>query len=153
MTEKTEVTPVPIESIEQMVNEVALSSIDYFELSARSKAGFGDDIGADENQPPEIKLTIQGIAGKFRVRLHVFVAAALGEVVVDLAVTYDLDEKYEVPQDIGVDFANRVGVMALLPYVREAIHSQTSKVFGEGLLMPILRAGDLEFSQEESVVE
>ncbi|WDF34529.1 hypothetical protein PTW37_06425 [Arthrobacter agilis] len=141
----------PVDSIAQLVDLVELQSVEFFELSARAKAGFDDSIGAEEDEPPQFRLNLQAMEGLIRVRLRADIKARLGEVAVDAAINYTVQNDFEVRRDLALDFANRIAVMALLPYMREAIHSQTTRVFGEGLLMPVLRAGDLQFTEDDSV--
>ncbi|WP_458116956.1 hypothetical protein [Arthrobacter sp. D2-10] len=138
-----------VSSTEELLAAVTLGGIEFFEISARSRAGFGESIGTDEPEPPEFDLKLQARAGSFQVRLRTALSVPQGDVVVDAGVMYELSEELKVSEEIGLDFANRVALMALLPYVREAIHTHTVKVFGEGLLMPIIRQGDLVFSADE----
>lgn len=46
----------------------------------------------------------------------------------------------------ALDYSNDVAVVALLPYLRQAIADLTQRVFGSPLLMPALQRGAVTFS-------
>jgi hypothetical protein len=149
MTKKAKDPRPTIESIEDLVAAVELTDIEFYELSARSRAGFGDDVGSEADTDPTFELKVLHKEKKYKVRLRVSISTTYGDVVADAGIVYELANDARIPHGIGLDFANRVGIMALLPYVRESIHSLTSKAFGQGLLMPVMRAGDLQFEAED----
>ena len=148
MTKKATDTRPIIESIEDLVAAVELSDIEFYELSARSCAGFGDEVGSDTDTEPSFELKVLHKEKKYKIRLRVCISTTYGDVVSDAGIVYELANDARIPHGIGLDFANRVGIMALLPYIRESIHSLTSKAFGQGLLMPVMRAGDLQFEAD-----
>lgn len=150
MTQKSKENLPVIDSIDELVESVELRDVEFYELSARSKAGFGDDVGADEDLEPVFELRVQHRDQAYRIRLRVSIALTLGDVVADIGAVYELNEEARIPTAIGLEFANRVGVMALLPYVRESVHTLTTKVFGQALLMPVMRAGQLQFEADTS---
>lgn len=64
---------------------------------------------------------------------------------------YEVDPAERIPEDVALEFANLVGVMAVLPYLREAVHRITDQVFGSRVLVPMIRAGELRFTDNEKV--
>jgi hypothetical protein len=55
--------------------------------------------------------------------------AAAGEYRVDLAVRYRIEEQgLQIPPAATVDFAERVGVMAAFPFLRENIYNIASRL-------------------------
>ncbi len=142
------IPPAPkIESAKEMLGIVSLKNVEFYEVSAKSNESEPD--GDNDEVAPQFELRLQQHGTQFRVRLRVSFSAARGAIAVDAAVVYELEEDIEIRSDVALDFANHVGMMALLPDLREAVHGITVKVFGEGLLMPIMKAGDLEFNQGE----
>jgi hypothetical protein len=148
MTKKVADDRPIIESIEDLVDAVELTDVEFYELSARSCAGFGDEVGSETDTEPTFELKVLHKEKKYKIRLRVSISTTFGDVVADAGIVYDLKGDARIPHAIGLDFANRVGIMALLPYIRESIHSLTSKTFGQGLLMPVMRAGDLQFEAD-----
>lgn len=51
----------------------------------------------------------------------------------------------EIPEDVRLEFANLVGIMALLPFMREAVADMTRKVVGHPVIMPMIKTGDIRF--------
>ncbi|MFK5257429.1 hypothetical protein [Propionibacterium freudenreichii] len=63
-----------------------------------------------------------------------------------------IEETLDVPETpLLVEFANEVAIPMLVPYLREEITSLSSKVFGTGLLLPILTRGMLVFDPADFV--
>lgn len=148
MTNKATDTRPIIHSIEELVEAVELTDIEFYELSARSCAGFGDEVGSAMDTEPTFELKVLHKDKKYKIRLRVSISTTSGDVVSDAGIVYELPNDARIPHDVGLDFANRVGIMALIPYIRESIHSLTAKAFGQGLLMPVMRAGDLQFEAD-----
>lgn len=145
--------------VHALVAAVAIESVSFLELNAKRADEFTSaPLTADEefDVEPEMSLQIgRGESGKmFRVRVRVEIDTKPGTVLVDGAVEYSVRdiELAEVSAEVMLEFANKVGVFALLPYLRQAIADMTQRVFGTPLTMPVYRQGDVDFglhSEEE----
>jgi hypothetical protein len=139
-----------VSDIAALVGLVGALSIEFFEISAK-RSVTAEDVpeGEEVTASPDFSLGINRREDELLVRLKVDFETRLGQITVDAGAVYGLPREYVVPQSVAFEFANKVGIMALLPYLREAVHSITLKVFGNGLIMPVLRAGELEFFESE----
>lgn len=81
-----------------------------------------------------------------RVRIRLQTRSKWGHVTAEAAAVYGLTEPRKLDPSLAVEFVNRVAVMAVLPYLREAVHGISLKVLGEPHLMPIIPAGSITFS-------
>lgn len=140
-----------ITDVESLVEIVELSKVEYFELAAVRNEVERNDAG--DEIAPSYTLNIRHDSGGIAVRLRIELSTRQGEIRVDAAVLYETPgHQVKIAQAAGVDFANKVGIMTLVPYLREAIASLSLRVFGEPILMPIIRQGALqfEFNSEDS---
>lgn len=82
---------------------------------------------------------------KFRIKLGVDLTVEAGTLLVEA------DAEYEVPTDpapgeaLIVEYANHVGVMALLPFLRSALADTALRVFERPIMMPIYQRGEIWF--------
>ena len=139
-------------SAAELVNEVGveLQGIQYFTLSATVDEGSGVPIGISDEVQPTYGLRVKVEGRELGVRLSVNLEWPAGQIIVDAAATYMTDEDVTVPPDTILDFANNVGIMALLPYLRQSVTDLSQKVFGESLLMPMVKRGELTFTHDDA---
>ncbi|WP_168582614.1 hypothetical protein [Gephyromycinifex aptenodytis] len=71
----------------------------------------------------------------------------LGTVIVEPVATHQVSMDYQslFQQPTLTEFANKVGVMALLPYARQALQDQVSQVLGQPIVMPSFPRGAVTF--------
>lgn len=89
---------------------------------------------------------------RFRVRLKVEIVAGFGDVTAEASAEYRRAgfPVEDLTDAVLLEYANNVAVMALLPYLRQAIADMTQRVFGSPLLMPVLQRGAVSFSIAEA---
>lgn len=61
--------------------------------------------------------------------------------------------RYDVSPAAEEDWVNKVAVMAILPYARSAIDDLSTRVFGTGLQLPLIRPGEITFKSMRNNVE
>ncbi len=146
----------PSEQLRRLVECAQLERINFLELSARRHDDVTTPQDADEASAvrPTYALTVQSNdePPRFRLRLRTSIELPAGAVDVEVAAEYTVNGfgEGELTQPLIVEYANHVGVMALLPYVRHAIADLTLRVFGDSLLMPVMARGALEFAAPEA---
>lgn len=154
MTEK-DTEPRAVGSAAELLRDVTLdiTGVTFYQVSAELR----DSVSGED---PEVGTIVPTYALKtlvegdhVGVRLHVHLEAEIGVADVDAAVAYKTPYPVSMTEAVKLEFANEVGVMALVPYLREAISTITQKVFGEAVLMPVFQRGELWFSEEEAVSE
>lgn len=143
----TAVGTPPSEALQALVPTLDLVAVQFNEISAVRAANFDPGLVV-EQVTPSYSLKLGSATDLFHVTLRVEIATVIGHVTVESVASYqsDADGESNIGQDLALEFANHVGLMALLPFVREAVASQTLRVFGQPILMPMLQRGDLWFN-------
>ncbi|AQY01623.1 hypothetical protein [Microbacterium foliorum] len=130
-----------VETIEDLVSLISLKEIRFYEVGSRAKAP-GDGLG----EPPEVSLGYSErtendeLEDRFRFVFETEVADYL----VELSAIYGLKEPRTVRQEVRVDFAERIGFMAVFPFVREALINGAARLGKRGPLLDFMRPGDLK---------
>lgn len=129
---------------------VEIESVQFFNLHAEVNEDAAPPNEEQEVSPTYgLKLRHEGNELGIRVSISIDVGAA--KIIADAAVNYVTSEVLAMEEATFLDFANNVGVMALLPYLRQAIADLSQRVIGEVILMPIIPRGGLTFSREDAV--
>lgn len=147
--------PVPkdfrvIKDIQDLIDSVEMSDIQFYEVSARKNEAV--DESDDKEIDPTFLLQIGHPVDGIGIRLAIEVSVSRGTIRVDVGVIYATkkkDDHISVPEDIGLDFANRVGVLALIPFIRECVSNTSLRVFGKPVNLPLFRAGQLMFQSSD----
>jgi preprotein translocase subunit SecB len=136
----------PSKPLQTLSDNAVLSRVYYLEVSARQA-----DPDSHEDAPtPGFELNIETSQddGRFRIKLRVSASSDSASLAVEPVAEFQVPEDVRnllVPENL-VEFANEVGVMVLLPYVREAVADVTRRVFGTPSLVPLIQRGQLRFS-------
>lgn len=133
-----------IADIHEMLATLDLVGIKFFEVSAKV------DEDSVEGEPlpevsPSYSLKLMGDLDSLTVRLRAEMSTPEGRVVADAGAQYQSKVPFTAEESIRLEFANRVGIMAPAPFLREAISTTSPRVLDKSYLLPLLRAGDLEF--------
>lgn len=136
----------PSEALRAVVPDVELTELFFAELSARRRL----DGSMPEQGSGEPRYTLQAQAGedgRFRLILSTDLLLAEGEIRVSVLAEYALAESSAsaLTRRLIVEYANEVGVMTMLPYLRQGIADLTQRVLGATLLMPVMPRGALTF--------
>lgn len=129
---------------------VDIESVQFFNLHAEVNEGV--EAPNDEQEvSPTYGLKLRHEGNELGIRVSITIDLVGAKIVVDAAVNYVTAELLDMEEATFLDFANNVGVMALLPYLRQAIADLSQRVIGEVILMPIIPRGGLTFSSEDAV--
>lgn len=102
---------------------------------------------------PSYSLRIRHDGAELGVRLAARMYLGVGTVLADFAATYQAVEPIQTDEAMRLDFATNIGVMALIPYIRQAIADLTQRVFGQVVLLPIVQRGEISFVRDEPPAE
>lgn len=143
-----------LDQVYRIVQSSNLIDVEYYELSARSlnampppEPRVEDDGKYDLNFG--LKVAQDTEHETFIIRLRADVHTSSGACVVDLGAVYQLDESESLSDALLVEFANNVGAMALLPYVRERVQTLTAHL-KHPIILPTVQRGELRFDLENS---
>jgi hypothetical protein len=144
--------------IHDLLRDAELESISCFELSA---ARYGEDEDVDEEssadedeiQPNHFLQIARSESGDaFRVRVRTEIAVSVGRIVSDVAIEYRVATIHvdDISEELMLEFANDVAVMALVPYIRQSVSDITQRVFDSALIMPMVKRGELAFTSADA---
>lgn len=137
------------DEVRSVVETAELENIAYLQVASTRNESDEQPSGPDSAQVDEfefaLKLTQSDDHDQLIVRLKTNVDSPLHETTVEVGAIYTLDPPSEIPEEVRLEFANLVGIMALLPFVREAVADVTRRVVGHPVIMPMIKAGELRF--------
>lgn len=82
------------------------------------------------------------------VRIEFTASHETWRVSLDVSAEFEAQEPFVASEEARVDFANKIGVMALYPYIREIVGNLTQRTVGTSFLLPTIRPGDVSFSAD-----
>lgn len=129
---------------------VEIESVQFFNLHAEVNED-AEPPGESTEVSPTYGLKLRHEGNELGIRVSISIDVGAAKIVVDAAVNYTTAEILAMEEVTFLDFANNVGVMALLPYLRQAIADLSQRVIGEVILMPIIPRGGLTFSREDAI--
>lgn len=137
--------------LHSLIEQSRLKSVEYYEVSARR---FESDAPPEQNGNISIDLAVRTDESGFGVRLTGTADFPLGQATASVAGEYEVDDGLILHERTVRHFANEVGVMTVLPYLREGIATITAKVFGAPVHLPIIQRGEITISLDgEGVFE
>ena len=129
---------------------VELEGVQFFRLQAEIVEDVAPAAEPPEEIAPVYGLKIRHEGTELGIRVSVTLDLATAKIVVDGAVNYTTALEVQMDEEAALDFANNVGVMAILPYLRQAIADLSQRVTGEIVLMPVIPRGGLVFSRDDA---
>jgi hypothetical protein len=135
-----------IEAVKEVIANSELDSIEFYEVSASR-----NELAPEREQSGKLTIEVQQRFGDsdFGVRLNAKVVLPIGEASARVAGEYVLLNEITPTRRTLQLFANEVGVMTVLPYLREAIATITTKVFGSPVHLPLAERGEIVLDLDE----
>ena len=145
--------PEHSEQLLRLVDTAQFTEIGFVEIAARFAPSPDADL-TNIDARPRWTLHVRSDSGRFQLNLRIDVETPVGPVAVEAAAQYATqDGAPELTTELLVEYANEVGVMALLPFVRQAVADVTQRVFGSALVMPVMPRGAVAFTTAEVVCD
>jgi hypothetical protein len=145
----------------ELLQVVDIDGIRFFNLEAKTRAQIDDNNDAPEvfeaddstetqesNQSWTFFIQVSPDTLNLRARLDVHGPDAT--YLVDAAVFYAIREPGEVPRNVVSEFVNRVAILALYPFIREALHELARKIDTKRPLLGLYHPGELSISLEDA---
>lgn len=129
-------------AIKALVNSTEIVDIRFHEVSAKRT-----DAPTDADDSLSMQIMVREDASEIGVRCQARVSGGGGEYYTDAEGVFALSEPIEVSPETLQEFIERVGVMVVYPYVREAITDGAARLALPRPVMKILRPGDLHLSE------
>ena len=135
------------EAVAELASRVELSDVRYHAIVGRQKEPPSDAEEADQS----LQVMIGSHETSFSIRCRVEFEAPDATYEVDASIHYSAEEPLEVDETVLRGFAEHIGILALYPYLRSAVHDLSSRLGVGRALMPIVRAGTLQLDDPEIV--
>jgi hypothetical protein len=139
-------------SVSDIVAEADIVDVVYYEVAGRRRelsAGDrdvleqpGGEPGSDD-QAPSFEILLRSDDSRLEVRCRGTVVNVQGQLQVDVAVVYALPSASTVPEPLLREFAEKVGIMAVYPFLRESLVGIATKLRLPVPVLGILRQGSL----------
>jgi hypothetical protein len=120
----------------ELLRYTELSEVRTYELRGRRVTA-----GTASEPTPDIAVKVSETSLETRMRLEVTTESAV--LFSDMAVVYSLSEPLELAQDVVREFVERVGIMAVFPFVRESVFATAARLTVTPPVLGLLRAGSL----------
>lgn len=131
-----------VETIEELVRLVELTEVRPYESSARR---------VDQGEPTqELRVMLAESDGAIEVRARMAVRTAEAELVADSSVVYTSQQSLDIPGQLKAEFVEKVGIMAVYPFLREAIFTGAARIQVAAPVVGLLRAGQFSVEQTRS---
>lgn len=134
-----------ITEIQDLVNRAEIADVVFHEVCAKR---------SPESAEAEDELSMQIMAredGKeIGIRLRATVVGGGGQYMVDAEGIFELATPAKISPEILSEFIEKVGVMVVYPYVREAINDAAARLCVTRPVLKLLRQGDVRLADEGS---
>lgn len=139
------------DDFESISDECELVDLIIYEVrGVRNGSGIDGDPDDDDLDDDDLDLDAQVFSRflesdtTFEVRQRLRVTANSARFTVDAGAIFEFPQKSEFTAEARKNFISRIGLMVLHPHVRESLHSLSSKLGVDPVLLPIRRSFDLE---------
>lgn len=124
---------------------VDLSEVIVYEVAGRRMA--------DDTRPEETRQTLNATAAGgsnwLETRCRLYVETHDADLVADFGVRYASSDPFEVSSAGVSDFVEKVGVMAVFPFLRESIQTTATRLGVPAPVLGLLRAGSFQVQVEQ----
>lgn len=128
--------PRVITDARELLELTELTDIAFYEIGARRNP----DV---EDTPVSIDIALRREELLLEIRCRATVLGGGGEYLVDASAVFTLQEPVQAPEAAIAEFVERVGVMSVYPYLREAITQSAAKLGLDRPVLRLLRPGDV----------
>lgn len=133
----TEDLPLVV-SAEQLLGLAELEDIVYYAVSATRRNEPGPEVTTDA-----FALFVLHDGLRIEVRCRATIDTADAQYVVDAASRFALKQPITIAEDAKKEFVQRVGLMAVWPYIRESVAESAAKLRLGPLQLKLLRSEDI----------
>jgi len=137
--------PREVESVVDLVQLVELSEFRTYRLVGQRAAT------TDERQPSQsLSVLAGGDSTHIECRVRMLLATEHADLEADIGAVYTIAEPVALTSAVVAEFIERVGVMAVFPFLREAVFTTASRLGVPAPVVGILRAGEarVEFDED-----
>lgn len=137
-----------VSTIVDLVALVDLTGVRTFEFSGRLLDAPAD---AEIEERQDIQVHLRASPGDLQVRVRLTIQTDEAELVADCAAVFELkesdpNEQIEIDDDVKREFVERVGIMAVYPFLRESIFATAVRLQVAAPVLGLLKAGQFSMT-------
>lgn len=137
-----------IADVVELLGYVELTDITHYEVSGvRRQTKVEDDFEAGARDP---QVMVRSEDGKLETRVRLTFESVDARLVADIAAIYTLSEPLEIDEDVISEFLERVGIMAVYPYLRAALHGSAAQIGVDAPVLGLFRPSSLRVSPDDA---
>ncbi len=137
--------PAEVTSIQELLDGLELTEIRTYLLHAERGSFETDD-------EARIAVSVNHEGQVLELRCKLTASTGDSELAVDRSAVFALQRPMMIPPSVMSEFAERVGVMTVYPYVREGVFSVASSLGVAPPVMGLLRAGSIKLTAVPEVL-
>lgn len=151
-----------LNSAEEIVHGPApvLRDVRFYKLSAELNESAPSDTKLetaehpDDSETEEISVTVglrtRQEGSSLGIRIEFTASQESWRVSLDVAAEFEAEQPFHTTAAGRTDFADKVGVMTLYPYIREAVGNLTQRTVGASFILPTIQQGQITFADHEA---
>jgi hypothetical protein len=146
--------PLKLTDVAEMVGALDFNEVQFYGLSITYRDSAVDD-GEDDAEGSvgvSVNTSIRTRNRGIDYRMHFSLPHPNGDVAVDAAALFDAADDVTFEEEAVLDFGDDVAMMALFPYIRQAVNDLGLRI-GIPIVLPIIKRGDLSFRQSKQPSE
>ncbi|HEY8664929.1 MAG TPA: hypothetical protein VIL68_15080 [Propionibacteriaceae bacterium] len=130
-----------VQSIQELLDGVELAEVRTYLLHAERGTYEADDAA-------RIAVAVNHEGTILEVRCKLTASTGDSELAVDRSAVFTLQRPLSIPSTVMGEFVERVGVMTIYPYLREAVFTVASSLGVAPPVMGLLRAGSIKLTPD-----
>jgi len=131
-----------VDSVQQLLDMAELEDVVYYGISA-ARRGESSDL---DQVSDSYELFVRNDGVRLEVRCRATVDTDEAQYVVDAASRFSLAEPVEITERAQQDFVQKIGLLAVWPYIRETISANAAKLRLAPMQVKLLRAEDVHIT-------
>ncbi|CAH0302439.1 hypothetical protein SRABI91_04595 [Rhodococcoides fascians] len=144
-TAKPDAVPL-LTDVRELLRASELADIIFYEVSASRISEESEDT---ESPTFSMEIMTRTEPQVIEIRCKAHAAGAGGRYVSDASALFSLAKPVDIAEDTVREFAEKVGVMAVYPYIRESITQGGARLGLDRPVLPLLRAGEVKFNASD----
>lgn len=134
------VDPREVGSAKELLDLLRLDSIEYYEVRGRRRSAPDSELETE----PQLEILQRHADRDFEVRCRCSVEAPDASYFTDAAARFVSNEPLTMPDEVAREFVERVGLMAVYPFIRESILTTSTRLGAGRVVLGLLRPGRVQ---------
>lgn len=143
---------IKVESAKELLEVGEIVDVRFFKFSAAIREEPREDLESDD-VVQNLNVLVGTSEKAIELRLEISIDTRTAEYSGTAAMQFKFQEEVEFEEEVGKEFAERVGVMAVYPYLRELIQTSSVRLREDVVTIPLLRAGQTSLTRSDDELD